>query len=62
MGNTQNCLQGMGKQYVLNSTFRAVSVTNIKTKIHGLVEVGLGEMRKYSFFNSAESEEIEDDK
>ena len=60
MGNTQNCLQGMGKQYVFNSTFRAVSVTNIKTKIK--VEVGLGEMRKYSFFNSAESEEIEDDK
>lgn len=50
MGNTQHCLQGMGKQYVFNSTFRAVSVTNIKTKIHGLVEVGLGEMNEMLIF------------
>lgn len=50
MGNTQHCLQWMGKQYMVNTMFRGVSVTNIKTKIHDLGEVGLAEMNEMLIF------------
>lgn len=44
MGNTQHGLQPTEKQYVFNTTFVTVSVTNMKTGNHDLGEVGLGSM------------------